>query len=132
MIENEYLCLVNYIGKDIDEKNIYEFIFSEDIDAFWIENGEYKPCCLCKDLTPEENSYNLTKLIKTNLTLDLIQDSCCYSFSDCTDGIVSLAYENIDTYEEYPENGRLVLMYGEPYSDVEEKLSNKNIILENA
>lgn len=130
-MENEYLCFVTYIGKDIDDKFMYEFIFSDDSESFWVENGEYKPCCLCRDLNPEEDSYNLTKTIKTNLKLDLIQDSCCYSFSDCQDGIIALCYENIDDYEEYPENGRLVLMYGEPYDEVEKQLLNKNIILDN-
>ena len=127
-----YLCFVKYIGKDVNDKNEYEFIFSEDKDDFWITNGEYKPMCLINndELVPEEDSYSTIKILKTDLDLDLCQDNCCFSFTDVQDNILPLGYENIDNYEEYPQDGRLVLMYGDSYENVLEKLSNKNLLFE--
>lgn len=65
------------------------------------------------------------------IKLDLIQNNCCFSISDCYDGIVSMAWENMDEYEEYPEDGRLFFNFGETLSKVERKLAMKNIIMIN-
>lgn len=129
-MENEFLCFVKNIGTDIDENYIYEFLFTDDIETFFCENGEYKPCCLCNDIAPIENSYNKVIQIKTNIKLDLAQESCCYSISDCIDGIIPVAYENIDTYEEYPEPIRLIFHYGISYEEVEEQLAQRGILIE--
>lgn len=127
-MENEYLCFIRFVGTDIDEKNTYELLFTDDIDTFWGENFEYVPCCLCNELIPMEDKYNIVKVIKTDIKLNLIQDSCCFSFQDAMDGIIAIAWENIDGYDEYPEEGRLVLTYGMEYEDVENLLSEKNIV----
>jgi hypothetical protein len=50
---------------------------------------------------------------------------------DSIDGIIPLAWENIDEYETYPDDGRLILRFGETYNDIEKKLKNKNIKLNN-
>jgi hypothetical protein len=47
------------------------------------------------------------------------------------DGIVAVAHENIDGLDEYPENGRLVFMFGESLDDIEKKLAKKNILMIN-
>lgn len=31
----KYLCFINSIGIDIEGNNIYEFLFTEDIDTFF-------------------------------------------------------------------------------------------------
>lgn len=129
-MNNEYLCFIKYIGKDINEMNIYELLFTTKPESFWGENFEYMPCCLCNELIPNEDEYNEVKTIHTEIKLSLIQESCCNSMQDCMDGIIALAWEDISDYEEYPENGRLVLHYGIEYNEVEKILIEKNIILE--
>lgn len=130
MEDNLFLCFIKKVGEDIDGNNIYELLFTEDIETFFGENFEYKPCCLCNELIPFEDTYSVVKTIKIKMKLDLIQESCCFSFGDCQDGIVAIAYENIDDYEEYPENGRLIFHYGESYNDIEKKLAEINILME--
>lgn len=125
-----YLCFIKYIGKDIEEYNNYEFLFTDNIDTFWGENFEYMPCCLCDELIPNDEDFNTKKFLRTKLNLTLIQDSCCHSFQDCADGIIALAYENISDYEEYPEDGRLVLHYGISIEETEDLLSNKGLVFE--
>ena len=48
---------------------------------------------------------------------------------DCIDGCIALAWENIDDYEEYPENGRLVFNFGEAFEDVERKFALRGVLL---
>lgn len=126
---NEYLCFVKFIGTDIDGYNSYEFLFTDNIDEFWGENFEYMPCGLCNELIPNEDSFNKVFVLRTEMKLELIQNSCCFSMQDCIDRCVSMCYENIEIYDEYPENGRLVLHFGESYEEVILKLANKNLLL---
>ena len=129
-MESRSLCFIRYVGEDVEGFNVYEFLFTSMVDEFWGENFEYMPCCLCNELIPNEDMYDLVKTVKTKMRFGLIQNSCCFSFQDCIDQIVALCWEDISTYEVYPEDGRLVLNYGMSYEDVEEILSNRNIILE--
>jgi hypothetical protein len=46
--------------------------------------------------------------------------------SHVVDGILSVAFEDITDYEEYPEPYRLVFKYGETIYSVEEKLSGRH------
>ena len=124
-----YLGFIRLIGAESDGIDNYEFIFTKNIDEFWGENFEYKPCCLCNDLIPNDEYITEIHKIRTKLKFDLVQDNCCFSMQDCMDGIISLAWENIDEYEEYPEDGRLVFNFGESYDDVERKLALKNILI---
>ena len=124
-----YLGFIRLIGAESDGIDNYEFIFTKNIDEFWGENFEYKPCCLCNDLIPNDEYITEIHKIRTKLKFDLVQDNCCFSMQDCMDGIISLAWENIDDYDEYPEDGRLVFNFGESYDDVERKLALKNILI---
>lgn len=124
-----YLGFIRLIGAESDGIDNYEFIFTNNIDEFWGENFEYKPCCLCNDLIPNDEYITEIHKIRTKIKFDLVQDNCCFSMQDCMDGIISLAWENIDEYEEYPEDGRLVFNFGESYDDVERKLALKNILI---
>ena len=129
-MDDRYLCFINLIGEDLNHIFTYELLFTSEVDTFWGENFEYFPCCLCNDIIPNKELYDVVKTIKTKIKLDLIQNSCCFSMQDAIDGIVAIAYENISDYDEYPDDGRLIFFYGETYTDVEYKLANKNILLE--
>jgi hypothetical protein len=125
-----YLCFVRHVGKEAGGEHRYEFIFSENPDVFWGENFEYKPCGLCNELIPDVKYVDKTSVVRTIINLDIVTDSNCFSFQDCTDGIVALAWENIDDYDEYPDEGRLVFPFGEEYDDVERKLALKHIFID--
>ncbi len=124
-----YLGFINFIGSEMDGYRQYEFLFTTKPNDFWGENFNYKPAGLCNGLQPDRMYIQKVVLIKTLINLDLIQDSCCFSMQDCMDGIVSLAYQNLEGLDEYPEDGRLFLMFGESYSDVERKLAMCHILM---
>ena len=130
-INEIYLGFVRLIGEESDGYYRYEFIFTDNIDEFWGENFEYKPCSLINDLIPSDEYITEIHIVKTKLKFDLIQDNSCFGMQDAMDGIVAIAYENIDNYDEYPENGRIFFMFGESIDEVERKLALKNILMIN-
>jgi hypothetical protein len=126
-----FLCFIRLIGEENDGYYRYEFIFTEDVDTVFGEGFDEKPACLMNNLMVDEQYIYEVHIVKTRIKLDLIQDNCCFSMSDSYDGIVSLAWEDISTYDEYPEDGRLFFKFGESLDEVEEKLALKNILMIN-
>ncbi len=123
------LGFVNLVGQEEDGNYRYEFIFTDNPDEFWGEDFENKPCSLMNNLMPSEEYKTETHIVKTKLVFDLIQNNGCFGMQDCMDGIVAVAWENIDDYDEYPEDGRLFFMFGESLEEVERKLAMKNILM---
>ena len=126
-----FLCFIRLIGEESDGYYRYEFIFTDNPDEFWGENFEYKPAGLVNDLLPSEEYITEVHTVKTKLKFDLIQNNMCFGLQDAMDGIVAIAFENIDEYESYPEEGRLFFMFGESFDEVERKLAMKNILMLN-
>ena len=122
------LCFIRLIGVENDDFYRYEFIFTADIDEVWGENFNVKPACLVNDLMVEDKYVSEIQILKTKIRLDLIQDNCCFSISDCYDGIISMAWENVDDYEEFPDDGRIFFKFGETLEEVENKLAMKNLL----
>ena len=123
------LCFIRLIGEENDGYYRYEFIFTNNQNEVWGEDFDQKPACLVNDLMVSDEYVTEIHIVKTKIKLDLIQDNCCFSMSDCFDGIVSLAWENLDDVDEYPEDGRLYFMFGETLEDVSRKLAMKNIVM---
>ena len=67
-------------------------------------------------------------LPQSELNLDVIQNSDTFAVWDAVDGVIALAWENINAYDSYPEK-RLCFKFGEPIKDVETKLYEKDLIL---
>ena len=98
-LDDVFLCFVNLIGEENDGYYRYEFIFTDNPDEFWGENFEYKPAGLVNDLIPSDEYITEIHIVKTKIKFDLVQNNMCFGMQDCMDGIVALAYENIDDYE---------------------------------
>ena len=127
--EEVRLGFIKLIGEESDGYYRYEFIFTGNIDEFWGENFEYKPAGLVNGLLPDDKYISEIHVVKMKIKLDLIQESCCFGFQDCTDGIIALAWENVDDYDEYPEDGRIFFRFGETLEEVENKLAMKNVLM---
>ena len=118
-----------YVGKNTDTDNIYHFLITTDSEKTWAEGWENKPACMMRDLKPEDDMYEYVAEIKTNLKLDLAQENCCFSMQDCRDNVVALASENLEDADEYPEDGRIVIHFGDFIEDVEKMLARRDIAL---
>lgn len=127
--ENPYLCFIRLIGEENDGYYRYEFIFTNNVDEVFGENFDQKPACLVNDLMVSEEYIYEIHIVKMKIKLDLIQNNCCFSISDAYDGIVSIAWEDISEYDEYPSDGRLFFRFGETFEEVGEKLALKNVLM---
>jgi len=125
------LLFIRLIGEENDGYYRYEFIFTDNPDEAWGDDWEYKPSGLVNSLIPSDEYITEIHIVKTKIKFDLIQNNMCFGMQDCMDGIVALAFENIDEYENYPEDGRLFFMFGESFDEVERKLALKNILMLN-
>lgn len=129
--ETVYLCFIRLIGEENDGYYRYEFIFTNDIDNVWGEEFDQKPACLVNNLMVDDEFITEIHIVKMKIKLDLIQNNCCFSVSDCYDGIVSIAWQNLDDETEYPEDGRIFFRFGETLEEVENKLAIKNVLMMN-
>jgi hypothetical protein len=129
--EDVRLCFIRLIGEENDGYYRYEFIFTDNIDEVWGEGFDEKPACLVNGLMVEDKYITEIHIVKMKIKLDLIQDNCCFSVSDSYDGCIAIAIENMDSYESYPEDGRIFFRFGESLEEVENKLAMKNILMLN-
>ena len=129
--ENNTLMVIYvlYVGKNTDNEYIYHLLISNDKEKTWAEGWENKPACVMRDLTPEDDMYEYIAELKTDLILDLPQDNCCFSMQDCRDNVVALASENLEEAEEYPEEGRIVIHFGDTVDEVEKMLAKRDILI---
>lgn len=125
-INEKVLVFVNLIGKDVDDIYTYEFIFSDTPDVVWGVDWDVVPSSLCPDIAPEKSTYCEIRKLRTRIPLNVAQKQSCFSMQDCIDGIIAVCYEDIEGYDEFPEEGRLVFHFGDKYMDVENKLATRH------
>ena len=121
------LIYVNFVGKDYKGNFIYEFIFSDSVDGVDGEEWDTFPAS-GRPEAPHDNFIKKVGRLESELNLDVIQNSDTFAVWDAVDGVISLAWENINAYDAYPEK-RLCFRFGEPIEDVTEKLYEKDLIL---
>ena len=121
------LIYVNLVGKDYQDNYIYEFIFSDtliDVDGpYWDSypaSGRPEP--------PTDTFIKKVGRLESELKLDVIQNSDSFSVYDAVDGIIAMAWENIDDYDSYPDH-RISFHFGAKMKDVTAKLYEKDKIL---
>ena len=119
-----YLIYVNGLGPNYKGDNLYEFIFSDSLDV-WGEAWESKPSNGYP--TPPELKYikKVGVLKKTDVKLELIQNSDFFCMIDAMDDVVALAWES-----EEENKGRLVFRFGQTEQEIKDKLYERDLILE--
>jgi len=126
-MKNKFLIYINVIGKDYKDNFIYEFIFSDTLKD--VDGGQWDAVPASGQPDPPNDVFiNSVGRIETELLLDVIQNSTIFAVWDAIDGVVALAWENLDDLETYPES-RLIFKYGETMEDVETKLYERDLIL---
>lgn len=124
------LIYIHYVGTNSEGLNIYHFLLSDNPDEAAAEGWYEVPACNepRELMKPDDTLYTAIKEWKTKIRLDLAQDNCCFSFQDAKDHILSLGFENISDYEEYPEPIRLIFYYGESINEIDSDLATRNEI----
>ena len=122
-----YLIYINKIGQNWKGEYMYEFIFSDNIKEVDGEGWDAYPASSTPE-PPETKFIQEVGTLKTTLNLDVIQDSQSFAVWDAVDGIIALAWENLDDYEEYPDS-RISFNFGEEKNKVTETLYEKDLYL---
>jgi hypothetical protein len=126
-MDDMYLIYVNRVGKDYKGNFLYEFIFSDTTKNIDGEEWDTFPAS-GRPEPPNDSFIKKVGRLESELKLDVIQNSDTFAVWDAVDGVISLAWENINAYESYPEK-RICFRFGEPLKEVEDKLYEKDLIL---
>lgn len=127
------LVYIKPVCKNTDGTFEYDFFFSDTPEFVWGQFWDVDNPSSNGDMTPDETTYSEIYRVKTNLPLKTIQETTCYSMEYATYGIMALGWIDIENLEEYPENGRLTMHFGESKEDISEKLGlNKWTLEKNA
>ena len=123
---DEFLVYVDYIGKDGAGLYIYELYFAKDPSLVFGDHWNVLPIGMCskEEKYPHESTIDEKIEMRLPILLKLAQNNNSLSMTDVTDGIMSLAWEDLSLYEEYPEY-RLIFHYAENKNDIENKINNK-------
>jgi hypothetical protein len=122
-----FLIYINYVGKNYLGNYIYEFIFSDTTDDIDGDEWDTFPAS-GRPEPPHENFIKSVGVLESELKLDVVQNSDTFAVWDAVDGVISLAWENINAYDSYPDK-RLCFRFGESINDVSDKLYEKDLIL---
>lgn len=127
----EYLAFIKEEGKSIDGEYLYRFVFSSDKDTVWGEYWNVVPSSIIPNLDIDAKCVSRSFRAVFPIHLLTADKSNCFSMQDCIDGIISLAYSDIDeeylSYEEKP----LYFNFGEEYEIVISKLKLLSIKITN-
>ena len=122
-----FLVYINKIGVNYKGNFLYEFIFSNTTENVDGDNWDTYPAS-GRPEPPHSNFIKKVGVLETDIVLELIQDSDTLAVWDAVDGVIALAYENINGYDTYPES-RLHFHFGEKIKEIEDKLYEKDLIL---
>jgi hypothetical protein len=123
------LIYINHVGSNFRDLNIYEFIFSDVVEDVEGDDWDYYPASNGDVTPPPVKFIKMVGVLETEINLDVIRDSDKFSVWDAVDGVVALAYENLEDYPEYPDH-RLIFKFGEDLNTVKETLFTRDIILD--
>ncbi len=123
-----FLIFINELGPNYKKENIYEFIFSEDLEELWGDEWDSVPAH-GKPGPPEVNYIQKVGVLsQSTIKLELVQNSDYFGMEHALDKIISLGWE-ISEEDEINED-RLVFRFGEKLKDVENKLYARDLILD--
>lgn len=126
-MDNLFLVYINRVGQNWKGENIFEFLFSDVTEN--IDGDSWDSYPASGNPEPPENKFiKKVGVLTSNLNLDLVNESDSFSIWDAVDGVISMAWENLEGYEEYPDK-RVHFSFGEEIKSVEDKLYEKDYIL---
>jgi hypothetical protein len=119
------LIYVNGLGPNYKGDNLYEFIFSDNLDV-WGDLWESKPSNGYPGPPELQHIKKVGVLRNTDVKLELIQNSDFFCMIDAIDDVVALAWES----DEFEKSQRMVFRFGTPEQEIKDKLYERDLILE--
>jgi hypothetical protein len=122
-----FLVYVNMIGKNYEGNYLYEFIFSDTTKN--IDGNEWDTFPASgRPEAPHDEFIKKVGRLESSLKLDVVQNSDTFAVWDAVDGVIALAWENINAYDAYPDK-RLCFRFGDSLQIVSDKLYEKDLTL---
>ena len=123
-----FLIFINELGPNYKKENIYEFIFSENLEELWGDEWDSVPAH--GKPGPPEVLYieKVGALSQSTIKLELVQNSDYFGMEHALDKIISLGWEIFE--EGVIGDDRLVFHFGEKLEEVENKLYARDLILD--
>ena len=122
-MNNEVLVYVKPICKNTNGTYEYDFFFSSTPEYVWGPEWDINVPSSNGDITPDSTTYSKTRRVKTTLPLKTFEETSCYSMEYTIYRMFALCWIDIENLDEYPENGRLTMYFGEDEDKIVEKLS---------
>lgn len=122
-MNNEVLVYVKPVCKNTNGTYEYDFLFSSTPEYVWGPEWDINVPSSNGDITPDNTTYSKTRRVKTTLPLKTFEETSCYSMEYTIYGIFALCWIDIENLDEYPENGRLTMYFGENEEEIVKKLS---------
>jgi len=119
------LIYVNGLGPNYKGDNLYEFIFSDNLDV-WGDSWESKPSNGYPGPPELHHIKKVGVLRNTDVKLELIQNSDFFCMIDAMDDVVALAWET----DEFENQKRMVFRFGMLEQEIKDKLYERDLILE--
>ena len=128
-MSSEYLAFVNEMGTDMEGRPVYTLHFTTDTESVWGEYFNVAPASLANNLMVDENCITSRATVTMPRKVEIAARNNCFSMQDCIDGIIPLMFSPIDentiAIDDIPFN----LHFGEPFDEVEKKLSSIGVEL---
>ena len=121
-----HLIYINGLGPNYRGDNMYEFIFSGELDV-WGENWDARPANGYPEPPELKNIKEVGQLSRTTIQLELIQNCDFMGVTDAMEDIIALAWEKDESCE---DNTRLVFRFGDTLEKVKDKLYERDLILD--
>ena len=124
-----FLIYVNKLGSNYKGENLYEFIFSDNVNDVWGESWDSKPANGYPS-PPDLEFISKVGLLKNELDFEVLQNSDIFSMIDGMDDVIALAWENESESVNFEKDKRLVFRFGDTLDSVKNKLYARDIVLE--
>ena len=124
-----YLVYVKPINVNMEGKYVYDLLFSETPENVWGVYWDEENPSSCGDLTPEKTTYSIVKRIESEYKLTTAQETGCLTMEHAVMRVLALSWIDINVLDEYPNNGRMTLHFGDEYNIVEHILTPFEITL---
>ena len=122
------LIFINQLGSDYKGNFMYEFIFGDEKNCEG-EDWDSKPANGYPKPPKLEHIKKVGLLKNSKLKMELVQNSDFFSFFDAVDKVIALAWEMDDDLD-FDRITRLVFHFGMSMKEVEDKLYERDLILE--
>lgn len=124
-----FLIYVNKLGSNYKGENLYEFIFSDNVNDVWGESWDNKPANGYPS-PPDLEFISKVGLLKNELDFEVLQNSDIFSMLDGMEDVIALAWEKESESVNFEKDKRLVFRFGDTLDSVKNKLYARDIVLE--